>query len=130
MQITVRKAQLKAKTEKSKEKARAQVYNMLSDMIDYMSYENPLPVDTGAYVGSMSLNPRGNRSGPAKGKRGRRKADPNMALNDMEARLTAGLDSIEDPLDGATIINKAPHAKEVHLYVRDVFAELRDMYGL
>jgi len=111
MQVTVLKAQIEKKSKRLEDAARKRIYDALDEAIDYLSFN--VPVDTGAYANSMHLNVRGDSSG--QGETSRRKqrqqaADP--VLNEMETRLRAGLESI-DPLDGATIVNNAPHARYV-----------------
>jgi|SRR5210317_506271 len=111
MQVTVLKAQIEKKSKRLEDAARKRIYDALDEAIDYLSFN--VPVDTGAYANSMHLNVRGDSSG--QGETSRRKqrqqaADP--VLNEMETRLRAGLEVI-DPLDGATIVNNAPHARYV-----------------
>jgi len=111
MQVTVRKAQIEKKSKRLEDAARRRIYNALDEAIDYLSFN--VPVDTGAYANSMHLNVRGDSSGSGQSsrrKQRRQAADP--VLNEMESRLRAGLETI-DPLDGATIVNNAPHANYV-----------------
>lgn len=111
MQVTVRKAQIAKKSKRLEDAARRRIYNALDEAIDYLSFN--VPVDTGAYANSMHLNVRGDSSGSGQSssrKQRRQAADP--VLNEMESRLRAGLETI-DPLDGATIVNNAPHANYV-----------------
>lgn len=111
MQVTVRKAQIEKKSKRLQEAAERRIYNALDEAIDYLSFN--VPVDTGAYANSMHLNARGDSSGSgetSRRKQRRQAADP--VLNEMESRLRAGLESI-DLLDGATIVNNAPHANYV-----------------
>lgn len=111
MQVTVRKAQIEKKSKRLEDAARKRIYDALDEAIDYLSFN--VPVDTGAYANSMHLNVRGDSSGQGEASRRKQRqqaADP--VLNEMETRLRAGLESI-DPLDGATIVNNAPHARYV-----------------
>lgn len=111
MQVTVRKAHIEKKSKRLEDAARRRIYNALDEAIDYLSFN--VPVDTGAYANSMHLNVRGDSSGSGQSssrKQRRQAADP--VLNEMESRLRAGLETI-DPLDGATIVNNAPHANYV-----------------
>ena len=111
MQVTVRKAQIEKKSKRLEDVARRRIYNALDEAIDYLSFN--VPVDTGAYANSMHLNVRGDSSGSGQSssrKQRRQAADP--ILNEMESRLRTGLEAI-DPLDGATIVNNAPHANYV-----------------
>lgn len=111
MQVTVRKAQIEKKTKRLQQAAERRIYNALDEAIDYLSFN--VPVDTGAYANSMHLNARGDSSGSgetSRRKQRRQAADP--ILNEMETRLRAGLEGI-DLLDGATIVNNAPHANYV-----------------
>jgi len=111
MQVTVRKAQIEKKTKRLQQAAERRIYNALDEAIDYLSFS--VPVDTGAYANSMHLNARGDSSGSGETSRRKQRqqaADP--ILNEMETRLRAGLENI-DLLDGATIVNNAPHANYV-----------------
>ena len=111
MQVTVRKAQIEKKTKRLQQAAERRIYDALDEAIDYLSFN--VPVDTGAYANSMHLNARGDSSGSgetSRRKQRRQAADP--VLNEMETRLRAGLENI-DLLDGATIVNNAPHANYV-----------------
>ena len=111
MQVTVRKAQIEKKSKRLEDAARRRIYNALDEAIDYLSFN--VPVDTGAYANSMHLNVRGDSSGSGQSssrKQRRQAADP--VLNEMETRLRASLETI-DTLDGATIVNNAPHANYV-----------------
>lgn len=111
MQVTVRKAQIEKKSKRLQQAAERRIYDALDEAIDYLSFN--VPVDTGAYANSMHLNSRGDNSGSgetSRRKQRRQAADP--VLNEMESRLRAGLENI-DLLDGATIVNNAPHANYV-----------------
>lgn len=111
MQVTVRKAQIEKKSKRLQQAAERRIYDALDEAIDYLSFN--VPVDTGAYANSMHLNSRGDSSGSgetSRRKQRRQAADP--VLNEMETRLRAGLENI-DLLDGATIVNNAPHANYV-----------------
>jgi len=111
MQVTVRKAQIEKKTKRLQQAAERRIYDALDEAIDYLSFS--VPVDTGAYANSMHLNARGDSSGSGETSRRKQRqqaADP--ILNEMETRLRAGLENI-DLLDGATIVNNAPHANYV-----------------
>ena len=111
MQVTVRKAQIEKKTKRLQQATERRIYNALDEAIDYLSFS--VPVDTGAYANSMHLNARGDSSGSGETSRRKQRqqaADP--ILNEMETRLRAGLENI-DLLDGATIVNNAPHANYV-----------------
>lgn len=127
MQITVRKAQIKGKSEKLVQIVEQRIFEALDRGIDYLSTK-PVPVDTGAYARSMHLNPRGDRSGLGESSaRKQRGVDQNQELNDMESRLAESLGNLE-LLDGATFINNAPHADKVEL--RDaIFARLKNVIG-
>lgn len=111
MQVTVRKAQIEKKSKRLEEAAERRIYNALDEAIDYLSFN--VPVDTGAYANSMHLNARGDSSGSGEtSRRKQRQQASDPILNEMEARLRAGLEGI-DLLDGATIVNNAPHANYV-----------------
>jgi len=110
MQVTVSPRLTKKKKEVT-EFAQKLLANKLIEGIDYL--ERVTPVDTGAYARSMTLNQRGDSSGPAiSSRRKERGIDPNSALEDMANKLYSELDSI-DLMQGATFVNNAPHAKLV-----------------
>jgi hypothetical protein len=123
MQVTVSKARLKNKSKRLEDAARKRIYKALDESIDYLSFS--VPVDTGAYANSMHLNSRGDVSGQGiSSSRKERQQDANPILNEMEARLRAGLDNT-DLLNGATIVNNAPHARYVEAKF-GIFDQLRN----
>jgi len=124
MQVTVRKARLANKSEEMKKAIEEEITDRLLTAIDYLEQE--VPVKSGAYSRSMHLNPRGDTSGTSE--TSRRKpvsVDPNSDRAIMADRLYASLESIE-LLDGATLVNNAPHAKYVEGYW-GVFDQLRSV---
>lgn len=124
MQVTVSKARIAEKSKKLENAARKRIYEALDEAVEYLSYE--VPVDTGAYANSMHLNTRGDNSGAGQSSRRKQRKQPQDAvLNNMESRLRSSLNSI-DLLDGATIVNKAPHAKYVEVRF-GIFDQLRDI---
>jgi len=124
MQVTVSKARIAEKSKKLENTARKRIYEALEEAVEYLSYE--VPVDTGAYANSMHLNTRGDNSGAGQSSRRKQRKQPQDAvLNNMESRLRSSLNSI-DLLDGATIVNKAPHAKYVEVRF-GIFDQLRDI---
>lgn len=124
MQVTVRKARIAKKTKRLEQAARNRIYRALDQSIDFLSLS--VPVDTGAYANSMHLNHRGDRTGSGEtSHRKERGVSADLVLNEMESRLRASLETI-DPLDGATIVNNAPHAKYVELR-HGIFDQLRNV---
>ena len=73
---------------------------------------NVVPVKTGAFADSMSLNPLGDTSGPSISSDRRELADYSGTISSMTSRLDAQLQSI-DLAEGATFVNNAPHANKV-----------------
>lgn len=124
MQVTVRKARLKNKSEEMKEAIKEEISDRLMMAIDYLEQETP--VKSGAYSRSMHLNERGDRSGTSETSRRKSdSADPNGDRAAMADRLYASLEGIE-VLDGATFVNNAPHAIYVEGYW-GVFDQLRSI---
>jgi len=124
MQVTVRKQSLKNKSDKMLQKAKEEVADRLISAIDYL--EANVEVDTGAYARSMHLNRRGDSSGHGESShRKERGVDGNAERTAMGDRLYAALEVI-DPLEGATFVNNAPHAKYVEIY-HAYFDRLKDI---
>ncbi|MDC1020624.1 hypothetical protein OAR23_01220 [bacterium] len=110
MQVTVSPRLTKKKKEVT-EFAQKLLANKLIEGIDYL--ERVTPVDTGAYANSMTLNQRGDSSGPSiSSRRKERGQDQNTILNEMTSRLYSQLEGI-DTLMGATFVNRSPHAQKV-----------------
>lgn len=112
MQVTV-SPRLTKKSKRVTQFAQELLVRKLERAINTLDDNSVVPVDTGAYSRSMTLNRRGDSSGPAiSSSRKERGIDINSALNDMANRLYGQLESI-DPLEGATFVNRAPHAQKV-----------------
>ena len=73
------------------------------------------PVDTGAYVESFSVVPRGAGGGRMRSSNGRAKAPNPIAVQEQEAaRLKSDLDNIDIVESGGFVLrNRAPHANRV-----------------
>jgi hypothetical protein len=73
------------------------------------------PVDTGAYVESFSVVPRGAGGGRMRSSKGRAKAPNPIAVKEQEAaRLKSDLDKIDIVESGGFVLrNRAPHANSV-----------------
>lgn len=112
MQVTVSPRLTKKKKEVT-EFAQKLLANKLIQAIDFLDDPYVTPVDTGAYANSMTLNQRGDSSGPAiSSRRKERGVDKNSVLNEMTSRLYSQLEGI-DTLMGATFVNRSPHAQKV-----------------
>jgi len=112
MQVTV-SPRLTKKSKRVTQFAQELLVRRLERAIDTLEDSDVVPVDTGAYSRSMTLNRRGDSSGPAiSSSRKERGIDINSALNNMADRLYGQLENI-DPLEGATFVNRAPHAQKV-----------------
>ena len=112
MQVTVSPRLTKKKKEVT-EFAQKLLANKLVIAIDFLDDPYVTPVDTGAYANSMTLNQRGDSSGPSiSSRRKERGQDQNAILNEMASRLYSQLEGI-DPLMGATFVNRSPHAQKV-----------------
>ena len=89
------------------------------------------PVDTGAYVESMSIRPRGSSSGRMRKSDIREKAPDKQAKKD-EAKALIKSDAAQykqQIIDagGAVIINRSPHAKDVE-DKDQVFGRMKDKF--
>lgn len=112
MQVTV-SPRLTKKKKQVTEFAQKLLANKLARAIDFLDDPYVTPVDTGAYANSMTLNQKGDSSGPSiSSRRKERGQDQNSVLNDMTSRLYSQLESI-DTLRGATFVNRSPHAQKV-----------------
>ena len=101
---------------------------------------NLSPVDTGAFVESWQINPRGDRTALARSAAGRPSlpAGAKQAKREQEkARLIGRIESFDtEKLDGFTITNRAPHIKEISKNPllktgekpEDIFAIIRDKH--
>lgn len=125
MQVTVN-PRLTKKKKQVTEFAQKLLANKLARAIDFLDDPYVTPVDTGAYANSMTLNQRGDTSGPSiSSSRKERGQDQNAVLNDMTSRLYSQLESI-DTLRGATFVNRSPHARKVENRYA-IFEQLRSV---
>ena len=112
MQVTV-SPRLTKKSKRVTQFAQELLVRRLERAIDTLEDPDVVPVDTGAYANSMTLNQKGDSSGPAiSSSRKQRGVDPNSVLNEMADKLYSQLENI-DPLEGATFVNRAPHSRKV-----------------
>jgi hypothetical protein len=110
MQVTVGKSFFKkmdAVTAKMGEVVKDRAIEIISDAV------NLSPVDTGAFVESWQVNPRGDRTAFARSATGRPSlpASAKQAKREQEkTRLVGRIESFDTTkLDGFTITNRAPH---------------------
>ena len=101
---------------------------------------NLSPVDTGAFVESWQINPRGDRTALARSAAGRPSlpAGAKQAKREQEkARLIGRIESFDtEKLDGFTITNRAPHIPLIEsnkglktgLKPTEIFAIIRDKH--
>ena len=112
MQVTV-SPRLTKKSKRVTQFAQELLVRKIERAIDTLEDPDVVPVDTGAYAKSLTLNRRGDSSGPAiSSSRKERGVDPNPVLNEMADRLYSQLENI-DPLEGASFVNRAPHSRKV-----------------
>lgn len=100
---------------KLEEFAKSSVEDMGRDIVEYAVRISP--VDTGAYVESFSVVPRGAGGGRSRTSHGKpRGQNKNNSHQEAITRLNAELDAI-DPLTsgGFTLRNRAPHANAVEV---------------
>lgn len=125
MQVTV-SPRLTKKSKQVTDFAQKLLVRRLSQAIEFLADETTTPVDTGAFARSMTLNQRGDGSGPSiSSRRKEGGVDKGATLEDMKTRLYGQLESI-DPLQGATFVNRAPHARYVEMRF-GIFDRLRNI---
>ncbi len=137
MQVTVGKSffkKMNAVTAKMGEVVKDRAIEIISDAVDLS------PVDTGAFVESWQVNPRGDRTALARSAAGRPSlpASAKQAKREQEkARLVGRIESFDTTkLDGFTITNRAPHIPLIELNNRikpeskpsGIFAIIRDKH--
>lgn len=117
VQTTVRinKQSLSAKMEKLKDLLGDSAEDKLRSLATYAVIISP--VDTGAYVESMSVRPRGSSSGRM------RTSNNKPTTPDKEAKKQEAIQMVNDDITsfkeqivdsgGAVLINRAPHNKDV-----------------
>ena len=96
-----------------KKAAEEQVKSRAEEIVDYAVSISP--VDTGAYVESFSVAPRGASGGRMRSSKGRPKGQDRFAVQERQAaRLKADLDKIDIAEAGGFVLrNRAPHANNV-----------------
>jgi len=137
MQVTVGKSFFKkmdAVTAKMGEVVKDRAIEIVSEAV------NLSPVDTGAFVESWQVNPRGDRTALARSAAGRPSlpAGAKQAKREQEkARLVGRIESFDtEKLDGFTITNRAPHIPLIELNNRlktglnpkEIFAIIRNKH--
>jgi hypothetical protein len=137
MQVTVGKSFFKkmdAVTAKMGEVVKDRAIEIITDAVDSS------PVDTGAFVESWQVNPRGDRTALARSAAGRPSlpAGAKQAKREQEkARLVGRIESFDtEKLDGFTITNRAPHIPLIELNNRlktglnpkEIFAIIRNKH--
>lgn len=110
MQVTVAKSFFK-KIEALEDKVEAEIKNKASEIVsDAVDYS---PVDTGAFVESWQINPRGERTRRSRSSAGRPKLPEGSKQGKREsekARLMSRVASFDlEQLSGFTVTNGAPH---------------------
>lgn len=115
MQVTVAKSFFK-KIEAINDKVEAEIKKKASEIItDAVDLS---PVDTGAFVESWQINPRGQSSSRARTSAGRPRLPDGAKQPKREqekARLEGRVASFEmEDLSGLTLTNRAPHIKQMN----------------
>lgn len=132
MKATTRKKQLKDKSDRMLEIVKGRMTDKAEAVVTKLGAI--VPVDTGAYAESMHINPRGDASGIGVSKEG--KTRPTKAqkpshlttvIDQMMADLSSEVTAIDNIEEGFTVVNNAPHARDVENYVEPVFAQIRNI---
>jgi len=129
IQVTVNKSfysKLEAIEEEAKEKAIELGQEVVSFAVGIS------PVDTGAYVESFSVVPRGSSGGRSRTSKNRPKAsNPEGVRGEAIGRLRSSVVAIDpNETGGFTLINRSPHARAVeykHGYL--VFEQTRNRFS-
>lgn len=141
-QVTISKSfydKMKQVSQKLGEAVSDRAIEIVSNAVDIS------PVDTGAFVESWQVNPRGDRTARSRSSAGRPRLPEGAKQAKREeekARLIGRIESLDtENLDGLTITNRAPHIgfmnnndriKEPYKKPNDIFgvigATLRDKY--
>ena len=115
MQVTVARSffkKIELLEDKVEEAAKGKAKEIVDTAVDLS------PVDTGAFVESWQINPRGDRTRRSRSPAGRPKLPDGakQAKRDEEkVRLNNRVDSFDfEGLDGFTITNTAPHINEIN----------------
>ena len=115
MQVTVAKSffkKIEAINDKVEVEIKKKASEIVSDAVDYS------PVDTGAFVESWQINPRGERSRRSRSSAGRPKLPEGSKQGKRESeksRLMSRVASFDfEQLSGFTITNGAPHADKIN----------------
>jgi Asp-tRNA(Asn)/Glu-tRNA(Gln) amidotransferase C subunit len=116
MQVTVARSFFK-KLELLEQKVEKQIEDKASEIVTYAV--DLSPVDTGAFVESWQINPRGDRTRRARSPSGREPlsdAGKEAKRQEEKARLLNRVASFDlQQLSGFTITNTAPHIPEINL---------------
>lgn len=138
MQVTVAKSffsKIKLLEEKVEVGIKKKASEIVDDAVDLS------PVDTGAFVESWQINPRGDRSRRARSSENRPRlpeASKQQKRDQEKARLNSRVASFEmKSLDGFTVTNTAPHNDGIEenprirtgLKPSEIQAYLRDKHG-
>lgn len=138
MQVTVAKSffkKLELLEQKTERAVKDKASDIISDAVDLS------PVDTGAFVESWQINPRGETSSRARSSAGRPKlpeSSKQAKREEEKARLEGRVASFDiEDLSGFTITNRAPHIAEMNKSTRlrtglspsEIQAVLRDRHG-
>ena len=115
MQVTVAKSffneidLLKGKLDKQIKDKASEIVSVAVDLS---------PVDTGAFVESWQVNPRGERTSRSRNSAGRQKlpeGSKQAKREEEKSRLLTRVESFDfDKLSGFTVVNRAPHEAEMN----------------
>lgn len=115
MQATVAKSFFQ-KLKLVEERVEQQIEEKASEIVSYAV--DVSPVDTGAFVESWQINPRGERSGRSRSPRGREslsEAGKQAKREEEKSRLMSRVASFDyKQLSGFTITNTAPHIGQIN----------------
>jgi len=115
MQVTVATSFFK-KLDLLKEKAEQAVKDKASDIVS--DAVDLSPVDTGAFVESWQINPRGEQTARSRSSAGRPKLPEGTKQTKREeekSRLLSRVESFDiEQLSGFTVTNRAPHIAEMN----------------
>jgi|TARA_R110000851_G_scaffold147401_1_gene287279 hypothetical protein len=115
MQVTVAKSFFK-KIDLLKEKAEQEIKNKASDIVS--DAVDLSPVDTGAFVESWQINPRGERTSRSRSSANRPKlpeGSKQAKREEEKSRLLGRVESFDlEQLSGFTVTNRAPHIAEMN----------------
>lgn len=134
IQVTVNNSffnKIKQTEELLEEEAKELAYKIIDTTV------NSSPVDTGAYMDSFSIVPRGSSGGRSRTSRGKPRNQPwEPYASAAKSRLRASVAAMTLSENGGfTLVNRAPHARFVEFgngrggkaYM--VFSKIRERYG-